>query len=192
MSDNEVVYNSDLEEWVERNLQWNVNDENDEMEEESWYYAVFSALKKTSLVKVIGGLLLFGSGIVVGAASNALMTDYGSHRNQVVEPRRMSGPQAPKQKADADTKEKADAGTKAKAEGEKAEKGDATTDKGPKDAAKDDPKDAAKDGQKDAAKDDPKDAAKDGQKDAAKDGPKVDKKKTRNQVHRRSRKEKKS
>ena len=112
MSDNEVVYNSDLEECVERNLQWTVKDEDDEIDEESWNYAVFSVLQKTSLVKVVGGLLLFGSGIVVGAASNALMIDYGSIDVNDIERRRMPAkPKSPPKPGagKADSPEKKDA-----------------------------------------------------------------------------------
>ena len=54
--------------------------DDDEMENEEYVTETVQRIRRRSLVKVVGGCLLFGSGIVVGAASNMMIINDASNR----------------------------------------------------------------------------------------------------------------
>ena len=55
-------------------------EDDDEMENEEYVGETVQRIRRRSLVKVVGGCLLFGSGIVVGAASNMMIINDASNR----------------------------------------------------------------------------------------------------------------
>ena len=55
-------------------------EDDDEMENEEYVRETVQRIRRRSLVKVVGGCLLFGSGIFVGAASNMMIINDANHR----------------------------------------------------------------------------------------------------------------
>ena len=62
---------------------YNDIEQDEEMENEEYANEKEKRVRRQSLVKVVGGLLLFGGGMVVGAASDVMLTDYASNNQNV-------------------------------------------------------------------------------------------------------------
>ena len=55
-----------------------------ESNQESWTDTILTTLKKRPLVKIIGGSILFGSGVVVGVASSAMLWNAPSYQRDLL------------------------------------------------------------------------------------------------------------